>query len=32
MKWDEAKVDVDYVRMKKEHQQGYDGGCSFFSK
>lgn len=25
VKWDEAKVDEDYVRMKKEHQQRYGG-------
>ncbi|WP_310140643.1 hypothetical protein [Paenibacillus amylolyticus] len=29
---DKAKVDVDYVRMKIEHQQSYDGWCFFFSK
>lgn len=23
VKWDEAKVDPDYIRMKKEHQQKY---------
>ncbi|WP_280115112.1 DUF4385 family protein [Paenibacillus ottowii] len=25
VKWDKAKVDADYVRMKKEHQQRYGG-------